>query len=38
MPPRDIFDIAAAAERHSNEIILALRQYPGVIAQTIGCS
>lgn len=35
MPPRDIFDIAAAAERHSNEIILALRQYPGVIARTI---
>lgn len=33
--PRDIFDIAAAAEKHSDSIILALRQYKPEVAQAI---
>ena len=33
--PRDIFDIAAAAETHANEIAVALRSYRDDIAKTL---
>ena len=33
--PRDIFDMAAAAEQHADAIIEALRSYPDEVAKTI---
>lgn len=33
--PRDIFDIAAAGERHSNLLIEELRKYPSQVAETL---
>jgi hypothetical protein len=33
--PRDIFDIAAAGERHADAIVEALRSYPADVARTL---
>jgi hypothetical protein len=34
--PRDIFDVAAAAEQHADAIIAALRRYPDAVNVTLG--
>jgi Nucleotidyl transferase AbiEii toxin, Type IV TA system len=34
--PRDIFDVAAAAERHADAIIAALHRYPDAVNVTLG--
>jgi hypothetical protein len=34
--PRGTFDVAAAAERHADAIIAALRRYPGAVNVTLG--
>jgi hypothetical protein len=34
--PRDIFDVAAAAEQHGDAIITALRRYPDAVNATLG--
>jgi hypothetical protein len=34
--PRDIFDVAAAAEQHADAIIAALRCYPDAVSVTLG--
>ena len=33
--PRDIFDIAAAGEQHTDSVVAALRSYPGEVARTL---
>jgi hypothetical protein len=35
LQPRDIFDIAAAAEQHKEALIKSLRMYPGDVAQAL---